>query len=243
MRMALDKLGSKAILECANYMDTPWQLDNVTGRVSADDCDVYTVSDDVPDDFTSWNLMVDLAEVQRSRYVQNAGDNPPIWPSFDYIQVGGAQTLEQYRAQVGFLAISPAPLIIGSLLDLGKQDMLPQSVLDIYKAKAVLEIHSDPLGARGTRISHSPEGSNGAFLDVWQRELAGSRQVTIKYAYLLINRGGRPQTFTIALAEFESYCLNDFGKMSVIDAWAGSEEVIHGANLTRTVEGEGSALL
>ena len=51
MRRALDRHPERAVTyECANFMDSPWASSEASNHI----CNIWSVSDDVPDDFDSW---------------------------------------------------------------------------------------------------------------------------------------------------------------------------------------------
>ena len=95
MRAAIERHpDAEVVYECANFMDRPWAGSEAADHV----CNIWSVSDDVPDDFDSWTAGVDRAVTNDvNRY---AGPDLPLgssapasrgggWSSFDYLPVGG----------------------------------------------------------------------------------------------------------------------------------------------------------
>jgi len=178
MRRAIDRAqaragktavgGQNVVYECANYPDQPWKI----GRTPFEGCNVWRVSEDVPDSFKGWTAVVDKAVVDRVNQKAGpagaGGHNNEWgggWSSFDYLQVrnGGGQTLDEYRAQVSLWAVLGAPLFIGADVR-----TMSEEVLAIYKNAEVIAVSQDRAGAVGSRIFQD----SAAQIEVWVRPLA-----------------------------------------------------------------------
>ena len=204
MKRAIEKYPNHSVTyECANFMDEPWAANEAKDRT----CNIWSVSDDVPDSFEEWTAGVDKAVIDRvNRY---AGPSPAGggWSSFDYIQVGGKQTYDEYRSQISMFAILAAPIFIGT-------DVRSISTIDlaVYLAPEILAIHQDPLGRPGHRIEHNTSRS----YDVWSRELSSNATC----ALFVLNRAPSKQCVRLILANFDCLVNSGTNKFILRDAWA-----------------------
>ena len=195
--------------ECDNFMDKPWDSPERT------QCNIISVSDDVPDDFAGWTAGLDLAVDQDAmRRTGGAYPHPSggRWASFDYLQVGGAQSLAEYRAQMSVFAILAAPIFIGTDLRSIKSD-----VLAVYAAPEVLAVSQDALAIPGVRLWQ--EKSTGT--EAWAREIAdkgGQRRSAI----LLLNRSpiARPLNVVWSALNRSSASSASFSNVTLRDCWA-----------------------
>jgi len=162
------------------------------------------------------------------------------WSSFDYLQVGGAQTLDEYRAQLSMMAVLAAPIFIGTDVR-----SIGQDELSVYLAPEVLRVHQDVLGQPGTRI----EQDKGAEWEVWARSIhdAGS------CALMLLNRARQPQTIHVAFSAVNATMPNCFVRGSgavghplrlrLRDAWAREDLGVQEGHYSMALKSHSCALL
>ena len=199
--------------ECDNFMDKPWDSPERT------QCNILSVSDDVPDNFAEWTAGVDLAVAQDAMertggaFAQPSGGR---WASFDYLQVGGAQSLAEYRAQMSMFAILAAPIFIGTDL----RSIEPE-ILAVYAAPEVLAVSQDALTIPGVRLWQ--ETSTGT--EAWARDIAdkgGQR----RSAVLLLNRSPIAQRIKVvwsALNRSSASSSSSFSNVTLRDCWARAD--------------------
>ena len=185
--------------ECDNFMDKPWDSPERT------QCNILSVSDDVPDNFAEWTAGVDLAVAQDAMertggaFAQPSGGR---WASFDYLQVGGAQSLAEYRAQMSMFAILA-------------------EILAVYAAPEVLAVSQDALTIPGVRLWQ--ETSTGT--EAWARDIAdkgGQR----RSAVLLLNRSPTARRLKVvwsALNRSSASSSSSFSNVTLRDCWARAD--------------------
>jgi len=202
MRKAIDRALTRrserkdsVIYECSNFMDAPWR------NGQHEYCNVWRVSNDVPDNFDGWNRAVDEVMKNDVNRVAGLGGNyGGRWSSFDFLQIGSmGQTLSEYRAQMSLWSILAAPIFIGA--DVRK---ISKEALDIYTNPEVLAVSQDPAGIPGYRIARDLKSD----VDLWIRPL--SERVTGKEdsklhhqraALLVLNRSKKKRRMLVKWSE------------------------------------------
>lgn len=185
VRRVIDTQPAPITLECGNYLEAPWHQAPAGKRV----CNVWAVADDVADTFEGWTAAVDrLVEAGLNRHAGAApGTHSGGWSLIDYLQVGGSQSLDEYRAQLSMYAVLPAPLFIGTDV----RGLAPET-LEMYLHEELLYLNQDAAGRPGTR--YYQDRLMG--VEVWVRPLA-TFYGYLKAAFLLLNRSSATKQFTL----------------------------------------------
>jgi hypothetical protein len=192
---------------------------------------MWRMSDDFWDRSGDLSHMFDLA----NRWVTLTGP-PGHWPDADMLPLGhlgprcpvdGGNrdtrfTRNQQVTMLTLWAVLPSPLMLGAN---GPQTndgfMTP-----LLTNEEVLDVHSDALGARATRL----RAANNQ--EVWVKNLSGGRK-----AVALFNRGTTDATMTVTLAE-----IGLSGMQRVRDAWRRMDLPMTSTNFSAMVPGQAGLL-
>ena len=205
MKKAIERYPDHSVTyECANFMDNPWSSNEAKDRI----CNIWSVSDDVPDDFESWTAGVDKAVQDKVNRYAGISDRGGGWSSFDYLQVGGKQTIAEYRSQISMFAILAAPIFIGT--DVRN---ITEEGLQVYLAKEILQVHQDSLGHPGVRIQQNTQKG----YEIWVRRLRDNRSTC---AWMVFNRAATGQHILVSFSTMPTYCFGpNTEEFSLRDAW------------------------
>merc|ERR1712028_20625 len=180
MAKAINETGKDVVYECDPFMEQPW----ITAQGV---CDLWSVSDDIADDFDAWTHQIDLSYA--AGVIPKGG--PGGWNSFDYLQIGnGGQSYTEYASQFSMFAMIAAPIFIGSDV----RNMTAET-LAIYSADEVIQVSQDPLGVPAMKISSS------GTVEVWARPLKQLPDSGPLCAIALFNRGAEAQVVAVSWSQ------------------------------------------
>jgi len=180
MAKAINETGKDVVYECDPFMEQPW----ITAQGV---CDLWSVSDDIADDFDAWTHQIDLSYA--AGVIPKGG--PGGWNSFDYLQIGnGGQSYTEYASQFSMFAMIAAPIFIGSDV----RNMTAET-LAIYSADEVIQVSQDPLGVPAMKISSS------GTVEVWARPLKQHPDSGPLCAIALFNRGAEAQVVAVSWSQ------------------------------------------
>lgn len=126
----------------------------------------------------------------------------------DYLQVGGKQTISEYRSQISMFAILAAPIFIGT--DVRN---ITESALSVYLAPEILAIHQDSLGQPGLRIQQNVQKG----FEIWVRRVRDNQSTC---ALMVFNRAATLQRIFVSFSTMPAYCFRPSTEtFSLRDAW------------------------